>query len=202
MKISKFVSLVLVAFVGAGLIAPQQARAVQIEIGVLDVNGLGFITPANTQDVPHTFTTSTAVSPDARGIFAPLFGASLDFIPITWTGIDPQPPVLQGAPVMSWWHSGGFSFDLLSLQTATFNADSVSLTGEGTVHVPTGASFFGRVDFFEGGGIGEFNYAFDMHLRAFTTPEGGSALVFLAAGLLSLVAVEGLRRKIGAVQNR
>ena len=192
MKIPKLISSFLVTFVVVGLVAPQQARAV------------------------NTATFGGMTCTDSSEPFFPFImpGDAGTFQSISWTGIGPNTILLNG-PVMNFWQAGGLSFNLLSLQVFTLTEDDFSLSGSGTVtgipgQGPIPANFDLQTDF-----GGNFDYFIDTHtvispgMRVIfdgevsvSTPDGGSTLGLLAIGVVGLVAVEGLRRKIAAVQNR
>jgi hypothetical protein len=134
-------------------------------------------------------------------------------MPFTWTGSGPS-TALMGAPIIQEWTTSGgtsmfsYQFNLNSLTATSFEPDSfLDLTGEGTVFVfhngqmsppiPATISFFSN-DVLPPNG--EF-FIFDSTTTV-STPEGGSTLGLLAIGVVGLVVVEGLRRKIADRQNR
>ena len=192
MKTSRFVWSILVALVAVGLVAPQQARAV------------------------NTATFGGMTCTDSSEPFFPsiMLDDAGTFQSISWTGIDPN-TILLNAPVMNFWQAGGLSFNLLSLRVFTLTEDDFSLSGSGTVtgipgQGPIPADFDLQTDFGR-----NFDYFIDTHtvispgMRVIfdgevsvSTPDGGSTLGLLAIGVVGLVAVEGLCRKIAAVQNR
>jgi hypothetical protein len=106
---------------------------------------------------------------------------------------------------MSFWQAGVLSFDLLTLEVKILDAEHLNLTGEGTVSgvlgLGPGKALHAEFDLSQDGGD-NFSYVVDSHTNTFDAPDGGSALSLLVVGLIGLVAVEGLRRKIATRQNR
>ena len=206
-KISKFVSSILVAFVGVGLIAPLQVRAVMLVIiGTVDIHGNASVTPHDTEPtVEHTLTISGASVFDASGNLNGLENTPVSFKQIMWTGSGPS-TVLAGGQVTSFWQAGLFSFDLKNLDVDTFDSDTLILAADGTLHVPGRGPLRAAFELESDSGSAE-NFSYpnsDSHTFALSTglvtaPEGGSTLGLLVLGL---VAVERLRRKIAALQNR
>jgi hypothetical protein len=212
MKISKFVWSVLVAFVGVGLVAPQEAGADFIGMQSPPNDIVANITPSGNATIV-TFNSPLLVTTNTSGVFIPGMGHQAIFKSITWFGGNGLPPALEGAPIISLWSvvvSLGtfYSFDLEQLQTATSNVEdqTASLLGIGTVHVHApGSVFSAPASFFLG--IEPPNPPDFVQVNALTdtrvsAPDGGSALGLLAIGLIGLVAVEGLRRKLATRQNR
>jgi len=209
MKISKFVSLVLVASVALGLVAPQQARA-----SVIDLNCMGdAMHPCGMAAVTAGQTTFDPVNPfsvtQADGIFEGLAG-NATLKQIIWTDSGAKAK-LVGGPIMDAWVTSlgdvSASFDLNRLTFAEAKPDSIKIEGMGkvTVERPKPGGGFQTIvetatvetEFGEGAGQ-PFTYTLiEFHIN--TIPDGGSALGLLTIGL---VAVEGLRRKIGTRQNR
>jgi len=90
-----------------------------------------------------------------------------------------------------------------TLKSVTFDEDNLTLIGMGTTQLVSGDPLVlkhapARI-VIQGSGQ-DFTY----NLTVVTTalPEGGSGLGLLAIGLVGLVAVEGLRKKITTRQNR
>jgi len=207
MKISKFVSLVLVASVALGLVAPQQARA-----SVIDLNCMGdAMHPCGMAAVTAGQTTFDPVNPfsvtQADGIFEGLAG-NATLKQIIWTDSGAKAKLVGGAIMDAWVASlGGVSasFDLNRLTFAEATDTKITIEGMGkvTVERPKSKKPIVQTAKFETEfGIGAegkpFTYkTIEFHIT--TIPDGGSALGLLTIGL---VAVEGLRRKIGTRQNR
>jgi hypothetical protein len=229
MKISKFVWSVLVAFATVALIAPQQVEAIIIDgriNGQIVFTGSGTITESNGinsnginsngineldfngQNFPHGPLSVT----NATGDFIPIVGSQANFnLPIRWTGsgssvnlLDVLPGV--GGPAWGILIAGdGFATGtFFSLKSVTFDEDSLTLIGRGTTQMISGDPLVlkdsaARI-VIQGTGQ-DFTYNLTVVTTA-VTPEGGSGLGLLAIGLVGLVAVEGLRRKIATRQNR
>jgi len=226
MKISKFVWSVLVAFATVALIAPQQVEAIIVDgrvNGQIVFTGSGTITESNGininsnginkldfngQNFPHGPLSVT----NATGDFIPIVGSQANFnLPIRWTGsgssvnlLDVLPGV--GGPAWSILIAGANGFatgTFFSLKSVTFDEDSLTLIGMGTTQIISGDPLVQKDSaariVIQGTGQ-DFRY----NLTVVTTavPEVGSTLGLLAIGLVGLVAVEGLRRKIATRQNR
>jgi hypothetical protein len=226
MKISKFVWSVLVAFATVALIAPQQVEAIIVDgrvNGQIVFTGSGTITESNGininsngineldfngQNFPHGPLSVT----NATGDFIPIVGSQANFnLPIRWTGSDSSVNLLDvlpgvGGPAWGILIAGdGFATGtFFSLKSVTFNEDSLTLIGRGTTQMISGDPLVlkdsaARI-VIQGTGQ-DFTYNLTVVTTA-VTPEGGSGLGLLAIGLVGLVAVEGLRRKIATRQNR
>jgi len=229
MKISKFVWSVLVAFATVALIAPQQVEAVIIDgrvNGQIQLTGSGTITEStginsnginsnginkldfNGENFPHGPLSVT----NATGDFIPIVGSQANFnLPIRWTGSDSSVNLLDvlpgvGGPAWGILIAGdGFATGtFFSLKSVTFDEDSLTLIGMGTTQVISGDPLVQKDSaariVIQGTGQ-DFTYNLTVVTTA-VTPEGGSGLGLLAIGLVGLVAVEGLRRKIATRQNR
>ena len=235
MKISKFVWSVLVAFATVALIAPQQVEAIIVDgriKGQIQFTGSGTITEStginsnainsnginelefNGENFPHGPLSVT----NATGDFIPFMGSQANFnLAIRWTGSGSSVTLLDvlpgvGAPP---WRiliagDGNATGTLFSLQSVTFDEDSLTLIGRGTTQIISSDPLVGDPFVLKHSaariviqGTGQdFTYN---NLTVVTTaviPEGGSGLGLLAIGLVGLVAVEGLRRKIATRQNR
>ena len=235
MKISKFLWSVLVAFAAVALIAPQQVEAIVIDgriNGQIVFTGSGTITESNGvnsnginsngineldfngQLFPHGPLSVTGATDD----FIPILGSQATFsLAIRWTGSGSSVTLLDvlpgvGGPAWNIFiaNDGFASGTLFSLQSVTFDEDSLTLIGRGTTQIISSDPLVGdplvlkhsaaRI-VIQGTGQ-DFTYN---NLTVVTTaviPEGGSGLGLLAIGLVGLVAVEGLRRKIATRQNR
>jgi len=228
MKISKFVWSVLVAFATVALIAPQQVEAVIIDgraKGQIKLTGSGTITEStginrsginsngineldfNGQIFPHGPLSVT----HATGDFIPIVGSQAIFnLAIRWTGSGSSVTLLDVLPGVGGpaWSSpivgaNGFATGtFFSLKSVTFDEDSLTLIGMGTTQITSGDLLVQKHSaariVIQGTGQ-DFTY----NLTVVTAvPEVGSTLGLFAIGLVGLVAVEGLRRKIATRQNR
>ena len=231
MKISKFVWSVLVAFATVALIAPQQVEAIITDgrakgqfgltgsgtvTGSTGINGTGINgTGINELDFLGEFSPHGPLSvTNATGDFIPIVGSQAIFnLAIRWTGsgssvnlLDVLPGV--GGPAFSIPIVGANGFatgTFFGLKSVTFDEDSLRLIGFGTTQITSGDPLVQKNSaariVIQGTGQ-DFTYN---NLTVVTTaviPEGGSGLGLLAIGLVGLVAVEGLRRKIATRQNR
>src|SRR4029077_3629196 len=226
MKISKFLWSVLVGFAAVALIAPQQVEALVVDgriKGQIQFTGSGTVTESsginssginsngineldfNGQLFPHGPLSVTG----ATGDFIPTLGSQASFnLAIRWTGSGSSVTLLDvlpgvGGPAWNVPIAGANGFatgTFFSLKSVTFDEDNLTLIGMGTTQLVSGDPLVlkhapARI-VIQGSGQ-DFNY----NLTVVTTalPEGGSGLGLLAIGL---VAVEGLRRRIAARQNR
>jgi hypothetical protein len=225
MRISKFVWSVLVVFATVALIAAQQVEAIIVDgrvNGQIKLTGSGTITESNGvnesngiheldfngQFFPHGPLSVTS----ATGDFIPIVGSQANFnLPIRWTGSGSSVnllDVLPGVGGPGWGilivGDGFATGTFFSLKSVTFDEDSLTLIGRGTTQLTSGDPLVQKNSaariVIQGTGQ-DFTY----NLTVVTTaviPEGGSGLGLLAIGLVGLVAVEGLRRKIATRQNR
>jgi hypothetical protein len=203
-KLPKLVSLVVVAFVAVGLIAPRQAEAVPMKPGQITFQGNSSITQSGNENT-LTFNNPWLVVA-ASGIYIGAQGFNATLQPITWTGSGSS-AMLVGGTINPQWNVHGpspsifWSFALQSLTSATLNNGNLNLFGEGftNAHSPQVGfvSQFARIHITRGpaGGVA-------ITQTPLQVPETGSAVCLLGIGLLSLVTMEGLRRKIAVVQNR
>src|SRR5882724_4259782 len=226
MKISKFVWSVLVAFATVALIAPQQVEAIIVDgrvSGQIVFTGSGTITESNGinsngissngineldfngQFFPHVPLSVTS----ATGDFIPTVGSQASFnLAIRWTGSGSSVTLLDvlpgvGGPAWNVPIAGANGFatgTFFSLQSVTFDEDSLTLIGMGTTQVVSGDPLVlkhsaARIVI---QGTGQ-DFTYNLTVVTTSLPEGGSGLGLLAIGL---VAVEGLRRKITTRQNR
>jgi len=162
----------------------------------LDFNGTLF---------PHGPLSVTGATDD----FLPLVGSQATFnLPIRWTGSDSSVhllDVLPGVGGPAWTvpivgASGFATATFFSLQSVTFDDDSLTLIGTGTTQLISGDPLVlqhsaARIVI---QGIGQ-DFTYNLTVTTTSLPEGGSGLGLLAIGL---VAVEGLRRKIATRQDR
>jgi len=231
MKISKFLWSVLVAFATVALIAPQQVEAIIVDgrvSGQSVLTGSGTITESsgisssginsngineldfNGQLFPHGPLSVT----NATGDFMPIVGSQAIFnLAIRWTGSGSSVTLLDVLPGVGGPHwdapivgaNGSATGTLFSLKSVTFDEDSLTLIGRGTTQLISGDPLVlkhsaARI-VIQGTGQ-DFTYN---NLTVVTTaviPEGGSGLGLLTIGLVGLVAVEGLRKKMATRQNR
>jgi protein with PEP-CTERM/exosortase system signal len=230
MKISKFLWSVLVVFATVAFISPQQVEAIIVDGrvgGQVVLTGSGTITESsgisssgissngngsgineldfNGQLFPHGPLSVTGATDD----FAPVMGSQATFnLAIRWTGSGSSVTLLDVLPGMGGpaWNApipgaNGFATGtFFTLKSATFDEDSLTLIGMGTTQLISGdplvlkhspASIVIQ-------GTGQ-DFTYDLTVVTTAVPDGGSGLGLLAIGL---VAVEGLRRKIAARQNR
>ena len=238
MKISKFLWSVLVVFATVALIAPQQVEAIVIDgriNGQIQLTGSGTITESNginSNGINSNGINSNGIneldfngqlSPhgplsvtNATGDFIPTVGSQANFtLPIRWTGsgssvnlLDVLPGV--GGPGWGILIAGdGFATGtFFSLQSVTFDEDSLTLIGRGTTQIISSDPLVGDPLVLKHSaariviqGTGQ-DFTYNLTVVTTAVPEGGSGLGLLAIGLVGLVAVEGLRRKIATRQNR
>ncbi|PYL49874.1 MAG: hypothetical protein DMF40_01035 [Verrucomicrobia bacterium] len=229
MKISKFLWSILVVFAAVALIAPQQVEAIIVDgrvSGQSVLTGSGTITESsgisssginstgineldfNGQFFPHGPLSVT----NATGDFTPFLGSQAIFnLAIRWTGSGSSVTLLDVLPGVGGPHwdapivgaNGSATGTFFSLKSVTFDEDSLTLIGMGTTQVISGdplvlkhsaASIVIQ-------GTGQ-DFTYNLTVVTTAVPEGGSGLGLLATGLVGLVAVEGLRRKIATRRNR
>src|SRR6059058_3908154 len=229
MKISKFVWSVLVAFATVALIAPQQVEAIIVDgrvSGQTTFTGSGTITESsgisssginsngtneldfNGQFFPHGPLSVTS----ATGDFIPIMGSQANFnLAIRWTGSGSSVTLLDvlpgvGGPAWDTPIAGANGFatgTFFSLKSVTFDEDSLTLIGMGTTQLTSGDPLVQKHSpariVIQGTGQ---DFTYNLTVVTTAVPEGGSGLGLLAIGLVGLVAVEGLRRKIATRQNR
>ena len=157
----------------------------------------------NGQLFPHGPLSVTGATDD----FLPLVGSQATFnLPIRWTGSDSSVhllDVLPGVGGPAWTvpivgASGFATATFFSLQSVTFDEDSLTLIGRGTTQLISGDPLVlqhsaARIVI---QGIGQ-DFTYNLTVTTTSLPEGGSGLGLLAIGL---VAVEGLRRKIATAK--
>jgi len=229
MKISKFLWLVLVVFATIALIAPQQVEAIIVDGrvgGQVVLTGNGTITESsgisssgingsgineldfNGQLFPHGPLSVTGATDD----FAPVMGSQATFdLAIRWTGSDSSVTlldVLPGAGGPAWnapiLGANGFATGtFFTLKSATFDEDSLTLIGMGTTQLTSGNPLVQKHSpakiVIQGTGQ---DFTYNLTVVTTAVPEVGSTLGLLAIGLVGLVVVEALRRKIETRQNR
>jgi hypothetical protein len=168
------------------------------------INELDF----NGQFFPHGPLSVTGATDD----FIPILGSQANFnLAIRWTGSGSSVTLLDvlpgvGGPAWNAPIAGANGFatgTLFSLKSVTFDEDSLMLIGMGTTqlisgdplvlkHSPAGIVIQGTGQ----------DFTYNLTVVTTAVPEVGSTLGLLAIGLVGLVAVEGLRRKIATRQNK
>jgi hypothetical protein len=161
------------------------------------------------QFFPHGPLSVTGATDD----FIPILGSQAIFnLAIRWTGSGSSVTLLDvlpgggphwEAPIVG--ANGSATGTFFSLKSVAFDEDSLTLIGMGTTQITSGDPLVQKHSpasiVIQGTGE-DFTYN---NLTVVTTaviPEGGSGLGLLAIGLVGLVAVEGLRRKVATRQNR
>jgi hypothetical protein len=168
------------------------------------INELDF----NGQNFPHGPLSVTS----ATGDFIPFVGSQATFnLAIRWTGsgssvtlLDVLPGVGGPAWLVPIAGANGFATGtFFSLKSVTFDEDSLTLIGMGTTQTTSGDPLVQKDSaariVIQGTGQ---DFTYDLTVVTTAVPEGGSGLGLLAIGLVGLVAVKGLRRKIATRQNR
>ncbi len=148
---------------------------------------------------------------DATGDFIPTVGSQANFnLPIRWTGSGSSVTLLDVLPGVGGPHwdilipgDGNATGTFFSLKSVTFDEDSLTLIGRGTTQLISGDPLVlkhsaARIVI---QGTGQ-DFTYNLTVVTTALPEGGSGLGLLAIGLVGLVAVEGLRKKIATRQNR
>jgi len=195
-------------FTGSGTITESNGISSSgINSSGINSNGINEL-DFNGQIFPHGPLSVT----NATGDFIPIVGSQANFnLPIRWTGSGSSVTLLDVLPGV-----GGPAWDILiagdgfatgtlfSLKSVTFDEDSLTLIGRGTTQLTSGNPLVQKNSaariVIQGTGQ-DFTYNLTVVTTA-VTPEGGSGLGLLAIGLVGLVAVEGLRRKIRTRQSR
>jgi hypothetical protein len=216
MKISKFVWSILVALVAVGLVAPQQVAADIILHplkGCIEFAGSGNVTPQDPTAQIHALNVNNFLTvAAATGDFTPFTNLQATPVtgPIRWSGSGSS-AVLLDAPngLGPFWDVFGNNslliFQLNSLSFAALSSTNLTLIGMASAQIlspfPFPTDEFDAHSGFTIQATGQ-DFSFTNLTVTFCTPEGGATtLGLLAVGLLSLVAVEGLRRKIEGRQN-
>ncbi len=183
-------AVVALGLVSGGLLAPQ-AQAVPITGKInftggatLDTQNLNTATRVNSWT--DTFTTA-----GNTGTFlgTPVNTAVTFFAP--WN--------FNSGPIMNFWTTAnGFKFDLTASAVFFRSSTFLSVTGTGIISGngfdPTPGTWTFTVNDSASGGGGTATFSFAASTSAL--PEGGSALALLG---ISLLVVEGVRRKLAAV---
>jgi hypothetical protein len=201
-----------IAFTGSGTVTGTITESNGINSNGINSDGIHEL-DFNGQNFPHGPLSVTS----ATGDFIPIVGSQANFdLPIRWTGSGSSVSLLDVVPgvVAPAWRiltaDGNATGTLFSLKSVTFDEDSLTLIGRGTTQIISSDPLLGdplvlkhsdaRI-VIQGTGQ-DFTYN---NLTVVTTaviPEGGSGLGLLAIGLVGVVGVEGLRRKIATQQNR
>ena len=198
-----------IQFTGSGTITESTG----INSNAINSNGINEL-EFNGENFPHGPLSVT----NATGDFIPTVDSQAIFdLPIRWTGSGSSVNLLDVLPGVGGpaWNifitgDGNATGTLFSLKSVTFDEDSLTLIGRGTTQIISSDPLVGDPLVLKHSaariviqGTGEdFTYN---NLTVVTTaviPEGGSGLGLLAIGLVGLVGVEGLRRKIATRQNR
>ena len=183
-----------------------------------EINGRGINSNGINGNVIHELDFNGQIFPHgplsvthATGDFIPIVGSQAIFnLAIRWTGSGSSVTLLDVLPGVGGpaWSSpivgaNGFATGtFFSLKSVTFDEDSLTLIGMGTTQITSGDPLVQKHSaariVIQGTGQ-DFTY----NLTVVTAvPEVGSTLGLFAIGLVGLVAVEGLRRKIATRQNR
>ncbi len=203
MKLSKTILAVLgTAALMSGFLS-QSAEAAAIN-GSIGFNGSGF---GSQSGGTSTLTFNNPMTVDIRtGDYGPSggnvpMGTTANFAPIKWTGSG-NSAVLTSSNSPEWIFTVAgttYSFNLLSLTSATMTGGAVSLQGTGVSFItgafnrdPTFATFSVQ-------GTGN-NFTFEIVQSSTSNsgqavPDGGSAIALLGIGVMGL---EVLRRKLRA----
>src|SRR5437762_6145210 len=154
---------------------------------------------------------------NATGDFIPVLGSQAIFnLAIRWAGSGSSVTLLDVLPGVGGPHwdapivgaNGSATGTFFSLKSVTFDEDSLTLIGMGTTQIISSDPLVGDPLVLKHSaariviqGTGQ-DFSYNLTVVTTAVPEGGSGLGLLAIGLVGLVAVEGLRRKIATRQNR
>jgi hypothetical protein len=199
-----------IAFTGSGTITGTITESNGISSNGSNSNGIHEL-DFNGQLFPHGPLSVT----NATGDFVPAVGAQANFdLPIRWTGSGSAVTLLDVLPVGGpAWNiliagDGNATGTLFSLKSVTFDEDSLTLIGIGTTQIISSDPLVGDPWVLKHSaariviqGTGQ-DFTYNLTVVTTAVPEGGSGLGLLAIGLVGLVGVEGLRRKIETRQNR
>ena len=167
------------------------------------INELDF----NGQLFPHGPLSVTGATDD----FAPVMGSQATFnLAIRWTGSGSSVTLLDVLPGVGGPHwdilipgDGNATGTFFSLKSVTFDEDSLTLIGMGTTQLISGDPLVQKHSpariVIQGTGQ---DFTYNLTVVTTAVPEGGSTLGLLAIGLVGLVVVEALHRKIATRQNR
>jgi hypothetical protein len=196
-----------VVFTGSGTII----ESIGINSNGINSNGINEL-DFNGQISPHGPLSVT----NATGDFIPTAGSQATFdLPIRWTGsgssvtlLDVLPGVGGPAWTMLIAGDGNATATLFSLKSVTFDEDSLTLIGRGTTQIISSDPLVGDPLVLKHSAAGIViqgtgqDFTYNLTVVTTAVPESGSGLGLLAIGLVGLVGVEGLRRKIAIRQNR
>src|SRR5882724_9605161 len=197
-----------IVFTGSGTITESNGiNSNGINSNGISSNGINEL-DFNGQFFPHGPLSVTS----ATGDFIPTVGSQASFnLAIRWTGSGSSVTLLDvlpgvGGPAWNVPIAGANGFatgTFFSLQSVTFDEDSLTLIGMGTTQTTSGDPLVQKDSaariVIQGTGQ---DFTYNLTVVTTAVPEGGSGLGLLAIGLVGLVAVEGLRRKIATRQNR
>jgi hypothetical protein len=195
-------------FTGSGTITESNGISSNgINSNGINSNGINEL-DFNGQFFPHGPLSVTS----ATGDFIPIVGSQANFnLAIRWTGSGSSVTLLDVLPGMGGpaWDTpiagaNGFATGtFFSLKSVTFDEDSLTLIGMGTTQIISGDPLVQKhspaMIVIQGTGQ---DFTYNLTVVTTAVPEVGSTLGLLAIGLVGLVAVEGLRRKIATRQNR
>ena len=174
---------------GIAALLNQQASAIPI-VGEISFSGSYTINNPNLS-IATAFTSFTGVTVSAgpTGDYSGLAGAAVTQTPFTF---DPFP---AGGVVPLWTipSQGGTSFDLLALNISFESPTALLLTGTGIAH-KAGKDNTPGTWILSANTLGT---TFSFSSTNSSVPDGGTTVAFLGMGL---VAVEGLRRKLGSAK--
>ncbi len=174
---------------GIAALLNQQASAIPIT-GEISFSGSYTINNPNLA-LATAFTSFSGVTVSAgpTGDYAGLAGAAVTQTPFTF---DPF-PVGGVVPLWTIPSQPGTSFDLLALNVAFESPTALLLTGTGIAH-KTGRDNTAGTWILSANTLGT---TFSFSSTNASVPDGGTTVALLGMGL---VAVEGLRRKLGSVK--
>ena len=176
---------------GIAALLNQQASAIPI-VGEISFSGSYTINNPNlAAATAFTSFTGVTVSAGPTGDYAGLAGAAVTMAP-TGFSFDPF-PVGGVVPLWTIPSQPGTSFDLLALNVAFESATSLILTGSG-IAKKTGKDNTPGTWILSANTLGT---TFSFSSTNSSVPDGGTTVALLGMGL---VAVEGLRRKLGSVK--
>ena len=196
-----------IQFTGSGTITESTG----INSNAINSNGINEL-EFNGENFPHGPLSVT----NATGDFIPTVDSQAIFdLPIRWTGSGSSVTLLDVLPGVGGpaWNifitgDGNATGTLFSLKSVTFDEDSLTLIGRGTTQIISSDPLVGDPLVLKHSaariviqGTGQ-DFTYNLTVVTTAVPEVGSTLGLLAIGLVGLVAVEGLRRKIATRQNR
>lgn len=174
---------------GISALLNQQASAIPI-VGEVSFSGSYTIDNANLAAATkfNSFTGVT-VSANPTGDYAGLAGSSVTHSAFSFAPF----PVGGVVPLWTIPSSAGTSFDLLSLNIVLQNSTALLLTGTGISH-KAGKDNTPGTWILSANTLGS---TFSFSSTNSSVPDGGTTVALLGMGL---VAVEGMRRKLGSVK--